>query len=108
HLVGSALNTSQKLYPSGAEASSKAAMRCAAGIGWFGVAPPTTSLVSAAANLYPLHPTTIPVLVKLFSRFGQNERSLFSFLLSNEPFGLQWFAQKPSLDTPFYRLANLY
>ena len=108
HLVGSALNTSEKLYPPGAETRAKSAMRCAAGLGWFGVAPPTTSLVSAAASLYPLHPTTIPVLVKLFSRFGQNERSLFSFLLSNEPFGLQAFAQQEARSDTFYRIHHLY
>lgn len=108
HLVGSALNTSEKLYPPGAEARAKSAMRSATGLGWFGVAPPTASLVSAAASLYPLHPTTIPVLVKLFSRFGQNERSLFSFLLSNEPFGLQAFAQQEAKSDTFYRIHHLY
>jgi hypothetical protein len=44
----------------------------------------------------------------LLSRFGQNERSLFSFLLSNEPHGLQAFIQQtPSADA-FYRIHNLY
>ena len=51
HLVGSALNTAEKHYPPGAETRSKSAMRAAAGLGWFGVAPPTTSLVNAAASL---------------------------------------------------------
>jgi hypothetical protein len=108
HLVGSALNTAEKQYPPGAETRSKSAMRAATGLGWFGVAPPTTSLVNAAASLYPLHPATIPVLVKLFSRFGQNERSLFSFLLSNEPFGLQAFAQQEATSDTFYRIHHLY
>ena len=31
----------------------------------------------------------VPVLIRLFARFGQNERSLYSFLLSNEPHALQ-------------------
>src|SRR5260370_24907947 len=50
----------------------------------------------------------LPVLVRLFSRFGQNERSLFSFLLSNEPFGLQTFAQRSASSEVFYRITDLY
>lgn len=50
----------------------------------------------------------IPVLVKLFSRFGQNERSLYSFLLSSEPFALQSFAEQPAKADSFYRLHHLY
>ncbi len=55
-----------------------------------------------------MHPTVIPILVRLFTRFGQNERSLFSFLLSNEPFGLQTFAQRPASPDSFYRINDLY
>lgn len=61
-----------------------------------------------AERIYPLHPSVIPVLIRLFNRFGQNERSLFSFLLSNEPFGLQDFARRPLGDGDFYRIHNLY
>jgi hypothetical protein len=105
-LIASALNLSG--CPNGAEAMARNAMRSAVALGWFGAAPPTNSLVAAAADLYPLHPTVIPVLVKLFSRFGQNERSLFSFLLSNEPHGLQAFIQQAPSAEAFYRIHNLY
>jgi hypothetical protein len=105
-LVASALNLSG--CPEGADTRAKTAMRSAAGLGWFGAAAPTNSLVGVAADLYPLHPTVIPVLAKLFSRFGQNERSLFSFLLSNEPHGLQAFIQQPPAADTFYRIHNLY
>ena len=105
-LIASALNLSG--CPSGAESRAKTAMRSAAALGWFGAAPPTNSLVEIAAGLYPLHPTVIPILTKLFSRFGQNERSLFSFLLSNEPFGLQAFIQQAPTPDTFYRIHNLY
>jgi len=105
HLIASALNLSG--YPNGADNKARAEMRSAAALGWFGAAPATTSLVSVAPSLYPLHPTTIPVLAKLFSRFGQNERSLFSFLLSNEPHGLQSFAQQAPRPDAFYRLRSL-
>jgi hypothetical protein len=50
----------------------------------------------------------IPVLVKLFSRFGQNERSLFSFLLAGEPFGLQTFSNVSAAIENIYRIHDLY
>lgn len=37
------------------------------------------------AACYPLHPTVLAVLPDLCTRFGQNERTLFSFLASGEP-----------------------
>lgn len=49
------------------------------------------------AAAFPLHPVTTLLLGPLFrSRLAQNERSLFAFLSSIEPFGFQQF-----LDTPF-------
>ncbi len=42
---------------------------------------------------YPLHPTTLVALPHLFRRLAQNERSLFSYLGSLEPFGFQEFLQ---------------
>src|SRR5439155_785762 len=54
------------------------------------------------------HPTVVPVLVRLFSRFGQNERSLYSFLLSDEPFALQAFAQESPSAEHFYRIHHFY
>jgi hypothetical protein len=108
HLICSALNVSQKLSPRGIETKAIQAMRAATALGSYGAAPATSSLVDAAPGLYPLHPTLIPVLVRLFSRFGQNERSLFSFLLSTEPFGLQAFAQGHAGVKNFYRIHHLY
>lgn len=107
-LIGSALEVSDRLQPRGIVDRAKKAMRSAAASGWFGAAPATTSLLDAAVGLYPLHPTLIPVLVRLFSRFGQNERSLFSFLLSSEPFGLQSFAQGKAGPDNFYLIHHLY
>jgi hypothetical protein len=40
-------------------------------------------------SLYPVHPATVYLLPKLSSVFGQNERTLFTFLESNETGGLQ-------------------
>ena len=60
---------------------------------------------------YPLHPTTLLMLPALFRRFGQNERSLFSFLSADEPFSLSDWAQTREFranDPPFVRLPQLY
>lgn len=38
---------------------------------------------------YPLHVSVLIALPYLFKKFAQNQRSLFAYLLSNEPFGLQ-------------------
>lgn len=60
------------------------------------------------ATLYPLHPTMLPVLVRFFARFGQNERSLLSFLLSAEPFGVQEFSAGPASSVRWYRVPDFY
>lgn len=60
---------------------------------------------------YPLHPTILLMLPALFKRFGQNERSLFSFLSADEPFSLSDWVQTQEFranDPPFLRLPQLY
>jgi hypothetical protein len=107
-LVADALGVQVDRLPRGTVGVLERDTRRAVELGWFGPAAPRTALTKVAPRLYPLHPTTIPVMVRLFSRFGQNERSLYGFLLSDEPHALQGFAaQKPSLDR-FYRIHNLY
>ena len=108
HLIANALNISTRKAPKGLSDRITEDMVRTIGGGFYGAAPPVESLSKISPKLYPLHPTVIPVLVKFFSRFGQNERSLFSFLLSNEPFGLGDFStQKASLDS-VYRIHNFY
>jgi hypothetical protein len=57
---------------------------------------------------YPLHPLTALVLGPLFRQLAQNERSLFAFLASSEPFGFQEFLRENSLESGAYRLDHLY
>ena len=40
-------------------------------------------------GVYPIHPVTVFLLPQLSSAFGQNERTLFTFLESNETGGLK-------------------
>jgi hypothetical protein len=46
------------------------------------------------AACYPLHPCVTLLLGPIFKRFGQNERSAFSFLSSGEPHALAEFTAK--------------
>jgi len=58
----------------------------------------------------PLHPISVLALGRLCRKFGQNQRSLFAFLVSREPHGFASFlAQDLSEDVlPFYHLDRLY
>jgi len=107
HLIASALNVRVDQIPKAQASPMRHAMQGAVELGWFGAAQ-RQPLMDLAARLYPLHPTVLPVLIRLFRRFGQNERSLFSFLLSNEPFGLQAFSDQRLNDAEPYRLHNLF
>src|SRR5262249_37950371 len=98
-LVADALGVRTDRLPRGAAAALERDTKQAVELSWFGPAAARKALAEAAPGLYPLHPTTVPVLVRLFSRFGQNERSLYGFLLSEEPHALQAFAaQDPGPD----------
>ena len=62
-------------------------------------------------NCLPLHPTVALVIGPIFRRFAQNERSLFAFLSSNEPYGLQDFLSNQHYDgrmIPMLSVADLY
>ena len=59
----------------------------------------------------PLHPTVALLIGPLFRRFAQNERSLFAFLSSSEPHGLQDFLSSQYYDSnllPIFSLPHLY
>ena len=77
--------------------------------GWYGPVPLKDELLDKEAKFFPLAPLTIPVIVRMMHRFGQNERSLFSFLQSSEPFGLQTYAlQSPLRGARLYQIHNFY
>ena len=76
-LVAGALNVDHDLMPAEIWEWARTVSLAAASAGWHGV--PAEG--SAVLDLYPIHPTVLPVLVQFFARFGQHERSLFSFLL---------------------------
>ena len=60
-------------------------------------------------HLYPFHPGVLASLWSCSRRFGQNERSVFAFLQSSEPFGYQEFAHRTGYDGKnWYRIDDLY
>jgi hypothetical protein len=103
-LVAGALNVDRTLIPEHIATTTEGVRTAVLETGWYGSARSAL----APLELYPLHPTVLPVLVRFFARFGQHERSLFSFLLSSEPFGLQSFAERPTTGDSWYRLADFY
>jgi hypothetical protein len=68
------------------------------------------NFVNILVRCAPLHPLTVLALVRLYKKFGQNQRSLFAFLVSREPHGFSSFLVRGFQPgtTPFYRLSELY
>jgi len=62
-------------------------------------------LKEIALKLYPLDVLSANILTLSLQRYGQNERSLFSFLESSDYTGLAKFNKQ---ENPFYNLANVY
>jgi len=62
-----------------------------------------------ARKAWPLHPSVLLAMPHLFRRLAQNERSIFSYLTSHEPFGFQDHLDRP-LDEgdSFIRLHHIY
>lgn len=106
-LVAGALGVRTDTLAPAVRNAAEATAKATASMGWLRGGT-SAALTLQTANLYPIHPTLLPVLVRFFSRFGQNERSLFGFLLSNEPFGLQAFAEREEGPDVWYGLAEFY
>lgn len=69
-------------------------------------------LLYDSVEAYPLHPLALGVLPELCSRYGQNERTLFSFLAGPEPTAvpsmLDALTWEPGSVVPFVRLPQVY
>ena len=106
-LVAAALSSSSRQVVSSCPAVLREADRCQR---W---APRGTedTFVSLALDSYPIHPTVLGILPAVMRRYGQNERSLFSFLSAEEPFSLVDFAHRVTYDPrnpPYFRIPDLY
>ena len=110
-MVAQAINVKESRRPRGFK---KRVERMVAAAAQGGVSPPGMSageFKRVATAAYPLHPLTLVALPYIFRRFAQNERSLFSYLSSLEPYGFQEFIkQRPMRGnvTEFVRLHDLF
>ena len=107
-LVAAALGFDTTVAPKPLLAQAHDVMSRAIEAGWYGAGASSTSLLELAPSLAVLDPIVLPVLSRVLRRFGQNERSLFSFLSSVEPYGLTSHLQKPLADFEPYRLHDLF
>lgn len=70
--------------------------------------------IDRIAGVLPLHPISALVLPTLCTRYGQNERSLFTFLSSGEPNSLTRFLEENAVEDgearglPLLRLPTIY
>lgn len=67
--------------------------------------------VETVARIYPLHPVAALVLPLLCYRFAQNDRSLFTFLTSSEPYSFQNYLEETSFETdrlPTLKIDRVY
>lgn len=83
--------------------------------GWFGEAGASFDQLTdlaIARNSYPLHPVALAALPELCNRYGQNERTLFSFIAGSESAALPTLINQLPVDSggnlPFVDLENLY
>jgi len=108
-LVSSALGVDSQEIPASKKKQAEESLAHAINLGWFGTSASRETLKRLQHRLFPLDPMLLPVLVRTFHRFGQNERSLFNFLCSYEPFGLRAFSNAQLSDeTESYRLADFF
>lgn len=107
-LVSSALGVRVDRLPENVKRSAKACMAKAIDLGWYGAVANRRALIEQAPAIYPLQPMLLPVLVRFFSRFGQNERSLFSFLYSSDANAIRSFAAEHNAGDCFFGIHHLY
>ena len=91
-LIGTALSITDKALEARID---RWARKHSQKMGTFGIAELADPAV--VASCFPLHPLAALVLPELCSRYGQHERTLFSFLAGPHPDGVRSFLQKTSL-----------
>lgn len=106
-LVAATLNIRQNILPPRVAEDARKTMVASVRSGVYGTAA-ATSLGQFGPRIFPFHPTVLPVLVRTIRKFGQNERSLFSFISAFEPMGLQQYIRVTRSCSDFYRIHDLF
>ncbi len=107
-LIAAALDVDVDACPAALVRGAERTMAQALELNWYGSGAAPAALVDLAPALLPLDPTVLPVISRAMRRFGQNERSLFSFLSSTEPFGLMAHARQSLAEFKPYRLHDFF
>jgi len=105
-LIAEALSTYKQDLNSHEKKKITESMRLAHHLGWYGVASNLDILLTFAPRISPVDPSVLPLLHRVLHRFGQNQRSVFSFLFGNEASALQAFHL--TNQNGLYRVYNLY
>ena len=67
-----------------------------------------SSNIELFEKIAPIHPFSAIAISEIFTRYFQNQRSIFSFLFSTEPYAFQEFISKNQEKIVLYDLSNLY
>lgn len=106
-LVSATLNVRLDVLPRATADEARKAMVAAVRAGVYGSAA-ASGLGQLGPKIFSFHPTVLPVLVRAMRKFGQNERSLFSFISAFEPMGLQEHLQSNGAKLEPYRIYHLF
>jgi hypothetical protein len=106
-LVAATLNVQLNVLPRPLAEEARKAMQSAVRAGVYGSSA-ASGLGQYGPRIFPFHPTVLPVLVRAMRKFGQNERSLFSFMSAFEPMGLQQHIQSSQPRLEPYRIYHLF
>lgn len=106
-LVAATLNVQLNVLPRPVTEEARRAMQSAVRAGVYGSSA-ASGLGQFGPKIFPFHPTVLPVLVRAMRKFGQNERSLFSFMSAFEPMGLQQHIQSTQPRLEPYRIYHLF
>jgi len=106
-LVSAILNVREDALSESTASEARNAMVAAVRSGVYGSGA-ASSLEQFGPKIFPFHPTVLPVLVRAMRKFGQNERSLFSFISAFEPMGLQQHIQSNGTRLEPYRIYDLF
>lgn len=68
----------------------------------------TTDSKELFEQIIPIHPYSVLVIAEIFTKYFQNQRSIYSFIFSSEPSAFQEFIYKEHEKYKLYSLADLY
>lgn len=102
-LLAAAISVDEKSIPANMRRSYEETLGRVRALGWLG---PRTA--KGTSGCWPIHPAALPVAARFFANFGQNERSLFGFAASEEPYSLRAFAALTKPGEALYGIHHFF